>query len=382
MIKIICRLSIFAILFSFGCHDNPVDDFSENSFSVEIRVVDSLGNPIPNIKVSIWNTINYLTPLSKVNSNNEINASTTIPYTIAQQCFVNVTIYDLNNEIVRELVSGQYQAGAYEVEWSTSLANGVYKCILFTSSDSLHSSVLFKDSMYVSLISPDPTISLIGLTNNEGSIKVTNKLLFPHLYNLPLIPQTSEVGPEIIGHFSYSDSIVIALSNSSLSKTVMFNCLVVDGPNKYKFTLDNNFLRFEKNQKPSGNQLSNYFELKSSFCGTDTAGITSFTATVDDEDIILHWITSEEFNNEGFEIQRRLSSIQDWISIGYVPGHGTTNETHVYSFRDTNLIPDSYKYRLKQINFDGTFSYSQEITVDLAYPLAWKLFQNYPNPFN
>jgi hypothetical protein len=374
--------SIFIILLQLSCQDNPIDNNGDNLFSVEIEVVDSTGNPIPNIQVSIWSLINNQSNLNKLESLNDINAATTIPFQIVQRCYTDLTLYDLNNTVLTKLVTGLYDAGMYEVNWSTLLKNGVYKCFLTTSSDSLQHSVLFKDSIYISLVSPDPTVSVVGITNNKGNLKVIDKLLFPHLFNLPLIPRTTEVGPEIVGHIDYSDSVVIALSNETFSKTIIFDRLVVNGPNKYKFTLDNNFLSFRKNLKSNGNQLINDFELKNSILGIDTAVITSFTAIADNEDVILHWITSEEFNNEGFEIQRSLSSIQDWISIGFVPGHGTTNETHVYSFKDSNLIPDSYKYRLKQINFDGTFSYSQEITVDLAFPLVWKLFQNYPNPFN
>ena len=381
MIKVLTFI-IFLLLLFLSCTDNPIDNQNDNTFSVEITVVDLNGNPLPNVKVSIWNKLNNVPYLKKVDSHKNINASTTIPYTIAQQCFVNVIIFDLNNEIVKELVSGQYQAGAYEVEWSTLFANGVYKCILSTSSDSLHGSVLFKDSIYVSLISPDPSISLIGITDSEGSIKVIDKLLFPHLFNLPSIPRTLESGPEIVGYFDYSDSVVFALSNESFSKTVMVNRLVVDGPNKYKFTLDNNFLIFEKNLKSNDNQLENDFELKNYVLGTDTAAITSFTASIKNQDVILHWETSNELNNQGFEIERNSSGNQAWVTIGFVPGFGTTAEPKSYSFRDQNLYPGTYKYRLKQIDFDGSFSFSEEIEVDLVAPLAWKLYQNYPNPFN
>jgi frataxin-like iron-binding protein CyaY len=381
MIKVLIFIISILLLF-ISCTDNPIDNQSDNTFNVEIRVVDSVGNPIPNIKVSIWNKVNNLTNLNKVNSHNEINAYTTIGYTIVQQCYVNLILYDLNNEIFKELVSGQYQAGAYEVGWSTLLANGVYKCILSTSSDSLHSSVLFKDSIYVSLISPDPSISLIGITDSEGSIKVKDKLLFPHLFNLPSIPRTLESGPEIVGYFDYSDSVVIALSNESFSKTVTFNHLVVDGKNKFKFTLDNNFLNIEKNLKSNDNQSEIDFELKNNVLGTDTASITSFTASINNQDVILHWETSNELNNQGFEIERNYSGNQAWVTVGFVSGFGTITEPRSYSFRDQNLYPGTYKYRLKQIDFDGSFSFSEEIEVDLVAPLAWKLYQNYPNPFN
>ena len=72
----------------------------------------------------------------------------------------------------------------------------------------------------------------------------------------------------------------------------------------------------------------------------------------------------------------------DWEIIGFVRGNGTTSETHSYSFVDRNISDGKYSYRLKQIDFDGTFSYSNEVEVDLSQPQTFSLEQNYPNPFN
>ena len=72
----------------------------------------------------------------------------------------------------------------------------------------------------------------------------------------------------------------------------------------------------------------------------------------------------------------------DWEIIGFVRGNGTTSETHSYSFVDRNISDGKYSYRLKQIDFDGTFSYSNEVEADLSQPQTFSLEQNYPNPFN
>ena len=47
-----------------------------------------------------------------------------------------------------------------------------------------------------------------------------------------------------------------------------------------------------------------------------------------------------------------------------------------------NISDGKYSYRLKQIDFDGTFTYSNEVEVDLSQPQTFSLEQNYPNPFN
>ncbi|NWG29742.1 MAG: T9SS type A sorting domain-containing protein [Ignavibacteriaceae bacterium] len=72
----------------------------------------------------------------------------------------------------------------------------------------------------------------------------------------------------------------------------------------------------------------------------------------------------------------------DWERIGYVEGHGTTTETQVYSFIDKNLLGGKYNYRLKQIDFDGTFENSNAVEVEVTSPTTFSLEQNYPNPFN
>lgn len=380
MIKVFSIIFIFLLLVS--CDDNPTVDNSNNSFSVEIEVVDSTGHPLPDINVSLWNKIKYATNLNKTNSFNGINASTTIQYQIVQQCFVKLVIYDLDNDMINELVSGKYNAGIYAVAWSTSLKNGAYKCKLITSSDSLGNNVLFRDSIYIALISPDPSASVVGSTDNNGKIKVVDKLLFPNLFNLPSIPRTLEGGPEIVGYFNYSDSVVIALSNISFTKTVLFNRLVINGKNSFIFKLGNDFLKFEKDMREKENQYYNSKAGKDNFFGVDSVVLTSFTATISNDDVILHWITSQELNNQGFEIQRKNSGNPNWNTIGFVNGNGTTNEVKEYYYWDNNLNPGSYMYRLKQIDFDGSFSYSEEIDVEFGLPLEWELYQNYPNPFN
>ena len=73
---------------------------------------------------------------------------------------------------------------------------------------------------------------------------------------------------------------------------------------------------------------------------------------------------------------------EEWNEISFITGHGTTTETQSYSFVDENLTSGKYIYRLKQIDLDGTFKYSDEIEVEVSVPEKFELSQNYPNPFN
>ncbi len=68
--------------------------------------------------------------------------------------------------------------------------------------------------------------------------------------------------------------------------------------------------------------------------------------------------------------------------IGFVTGHGTTTEPQFYSFTDESVPSGEYQYRLKQIDFDGSFEYSEIVEVEIEAPTEFSLEQNYPNPFN
>lgn len=114
--------------------------------------------------------------------------------------------------------------------------------------------------------------------------------------------------------------------------------------------------------------------------GTIPVEFTSFTSSVNGSTVQLLWTTSTETNNSGFEIQRKESS--DWERIGFVEGHGTTTEEQSYSFDDKNLSAGKYQYRLKQIDYDGSFEYSDIVEVEITTPSEFTLEQNYPNPFN
>jgi hypothetical protein len=87
-------------------------------------------------------------------------------------------------------------------------------------------------------------------------------------------------------------------------------------------------------------------------------------------------------NNSGFEILRCAQNDNNWKIIGFVVGKGTTTEQQFYSFIDENLAAGKYQYRLKQIDFDGTFEYSNIVEVEVNIPNEFSLSQNYPNPFN
>lgn len=115
--------------------------------------------------------------------------------------------------------------------------------------------------------------------------------------------------------------------------------------------------------------------------GSVPVELTSFTAQTTGPGVVLNWSTSSELNNFGFEIQRSSRDIE-YITVGFVNGNGTTTQQHSYSYTDKSAANGKNVYRLKQVDFDGSFQYSEVVEVVWLSSDAYMLEQNYPNPFN
>ena len=95
--------------------------------------------------------------------------------------------------------------------------------------------------------------------------------------------------------------------------------------------------------------------------------LISFTAKVNNGDVELSWIKVADTYNQGFEVERRDAN-GDFEKLGFVVVYGNTNEPKAYSYTDSKLSAGSYTYRLKQIDYDDTYEYSDEITVEFTTP--------------
>lgn len=108
--------------------------------------------------------------------------------------------------------------------------------------------------------------------------------------------------------------------------------------------------------------------------------LINFNGKVNDSNVHLSWQTITEKNNRGFEVQRSTNKI-DWRGIGFIRGEGTSTEKQNYFFEDNNVEKQLYYYRLKQIDYDGSYFYSDIIEVKISLN-NFELLQNYPNPAN
>ena len=108
--------------------------------------------------------------------------------------------------------------------------------------------------------------------------------------------------------------------------------------------------------------------------------LTNFQASTDGSTATLTWQTATETNNAGFDIEHLLG--ETWHRLGFVAGYGTTRETQTYTFQTAPLEPGRHSFRLKQIDYDGTFAYSKTLSVTIEVPGTHILTSAYPNPFN
>ncbi|NUQ81730.1 MAG: T9SS type A sorting domain-containing protein [Bacteroidetes bacterium] len=127
--------------------------------------------------------------------------------------------------------------------------------------------------------------------------------------------------------------------------------------------------------------------------------LSSFSGWVSGDQILLNWTTKSELNNYGWEVQKKNSdpsgtsgsgsqNSEEWKTVGFVAGNGTTNSPKSYSFQSPIMVTERSRsavlkslFRLKQLDLDGTVSYSQVLSIRNT-PSGFQLLGNYPNPFN
>jgi len=110
--------------------------------------------------------------------------------------------------------------------------------------------------------------------------------------------------------------------------------------------------------------------------------LKSFNYMLNNNIVNLNWITASELNNEKFVIERKKENETNWAIIGEVKGQGNSNTENFYTFSDKQVNYGKYYYRLKQVDFNGSYKYTNILEVNLGLPQQFIIKQNYPNPFN
>ena len=202
---------------------------------------------------------------------------------------------------------------------------------------------------------------------------VTDGILTGGNYDIKLTMQG------IVGANNVPQLRVIKRANSSSEWTVDGIHQAAEGPNDNPTVKRSGLSGFS--QFAIGGNFGNNNPLE----GPLPVKLVSFSSTVKGRDVTLNWKTEKEENNAGFDIEKSLFNSEHllWNKIGFVSGKGNSNEPVNYSFRENNLQSGKYKYRLKQIDYNGNFEYFiLNGNVEIETPAKFTLKQNYPNPFN
>ncbi|MEM6830874.1 MAG: T9SS type A sorting domain-containing protein [Bacteroidota bacterium] len=142
-------------------------------------------------------------------------------------------------------------------------------------------------------------------------------------------------------------------------------------------------LVIEYYENTGGNRLSFSYTQNSMLCPDPLpVELTYFTASNESSGVTLRWQTASELNNDFFEVQHSLTGTgESFQTIGQVDGNGTTNEVHDYTYTAKPSVNGYHFYRLKQVDYDGTFEYSDIVVVVKNNLSTHQLSVNmYPNP--
>ena len=229
------------------------------------------------------------------------------------------------------------------------------------------------------VLSTDSSHALLMEANHDLLAVFEKKMM---TLNLSADPQMGSIYIKMAGD---PDSVV-AESQYSLEYGTQFTLWAVSSDaGKYPFdtwsgdadTMDN----------PIAVTIDSNMTITANFEDTTPVELSSFVVALAPNSVnnalLLKWQTATETNNLGFDVERSVGSKDNWKKIAFLQGFGTTTSTKFYELVDDEATTqDVYFYRLKQIDTNGDYSYSDVVEFQVSAPSEFALKQNYPNPFN
>ena len=154
---------------------------------------------------------------------------------------------------------------------------------------------------------------------------------------------------------------------------------VITGVSNWQNTLMSDYLH----PNDTGYQLmaeAFYDALKPYLTPVTPVELVAFTGNYIKGTVVLEWQTASESNNLGFSVEHAFGN-EEFEEIGFVQGNGTTTIPQQYSFVHRPVRSGVHRYRLKQVDFNGTFEYSNVVEILVQPPATFALSRTYPNPF-
>ncbi|UCF62792.1 MAG: hypothetical protein JSW33_09395 [bacterium] len=239
--KIITFFILFlslAIIFYCGQITSDLEN-SDFMFSVKVKSPDN--RPLEGLTISAWNLIRFPGEKAGLIPHGLKAATTTIMFDLFDDAQVDLTIKDLKNEIIQNIYEQTLLfPGKYSVAPSFQSRDGlvIYKCLLEVRDVKQHY-LFFKDSTYMVLYQPDPTIAFLGLTNYKGEYQTDDRYKFPStLANLPELVYTDISSPEPLGEITISDQIVIIVWDPQRFVGQDYQRKIQPGKNHFELTWD------------------------------------------------------------------------------------------------------------------------------------------------
>lgn len=224
----------FLILGAAGCGEDAAEPGTP-SFGLYVSVSDPAGNPVAGLEAKLNVAIPGVGP-------DFAKATTVLPFIMAHESEVSVVVYDLEGNLVKNLVSAVLPAGRHQVVFAVDeqgqplQGTHVYRCEMAASADGLER---FRESIYITLYTSfdDDQRPLLGVTDLGGRIAFADKTEFPFLYDLG--PQTQvDENSEIIGTFDFSDQVTIILVDPATDLRLSYEVAITDGRNLVELVWD------------------------------------------------------------------------------------------------------------------------------------------------
>ena len=229
---------VLLALAALSCKHTGVgpDGGGSSGFLFKLTVVNSAGQPVPGLQVSVSNSMSPL-PLSpgytQVELPRGIEAVTSIRFDAPVKAHVNFAVMELSGAPVSTLMDRDLPgAGSYLANFTVPHSYGTraYKCRLLAT-DTATGLIIFRDSVYAVLWNADPTLGVIGSTSAAGTFQTQDSLHFPNLLDLPPLVFTNATDPTPIGTFYVPDSVNVVLADTVAQLMESYVCTIKRGTN-------------------------------------------------------------------------------------------------------------------------------------------------------